>query len=195
MDLLAPRSVVDVGCGVGAWLAEWNAAGVSDVLGLDGDYVRRDQLLIPADRFRAADLSTPPAIGRRFDLATSLEVAEHLPPETTDGFVAALCALAPAVYFGAAVPSQGGTHHVNERWQSDWAARFAARGYVALDPVRPRVWADDRVSWWYAQNALLYVDRAALDATPALRALADRGVIPDLVHPALHKRLARRAGR
>lgn len=193
--LVEPRSVVDVGCGMGTWLAAWRSAGVDDVLGLDGDYVRREQLQIPAERFRAADLASPPALERRFDLATSLEVAEHLPPEASDAFVDALCRYAPAVLFGAAIPSQGGTHHVNERWQSDWMARFAARGYVAIDALRHRVWTDSRVSWWYAQNTLLYVEPALLAARPALRALADRGVVADLVHPHLHARLARRAGR
>ena len=33
------NSVVDFGSGRGAWLAEWQASGVEDVCGLDGDYV------------------------------------------------------------------------------------------------------------------------------------------------------------
>jgi 2-polyprenyl-3-methyl-5-hydroxy-6-metoxy-1,4-benzoquinol methylase len=75
--LASPASVLDVGCGVGSWLAEWISAGVPDVLGLDGDYVDRAALEIPAANFRSAELSHPFSLGRRFDLVQSLEVAEH----------------------------------------------------------------------------------------------------------------------
>ncbi|MCK1420889.1 methyltransferase domain-containing protein [Bradyrhizobium sp. 180] len=50
------NSVVDVGCGVGAWLNEFATNGVSDYLGIDGDYVPRDQLKIPSERFKSMDL-------------------------------------------------------------------------------------------------------------------------------------------
>jgi 2-polyprenyl-3-methyl-5-hydroxy-6-metoxy-1,4-benzoquinol methylase len=83
-------SLLDVGAGHGAWAAEWMAAGVTDVLAVDGDYVARDRLAIPADRFRAHDLSLPLDLGRRFDLVQSLEVAEHLPADKADGFVETL---------------------------------------------------------------------------------------------------------
>src|SRR5262249_28792032 len=68
---LSPRSILDVGCAVGAWLDVWMQAGVSDVCGVDGDYVNRSQLLIPQDRFRAANLAETVDLGRRFDLAQS----------------------------------------------------------------------------------------------------------------------------
>src|SRR5690242_8105092 len=79
-EFLTVRSVCDVGCGVGTWLRCWLDNGVTDVLGIDGDHVAQDQLLIPADKFLAADLRQPLQCNRRFDLAMSLEVAEHLPP-------------------------------------------------------------------------------------------------------------------
>ena len=62
------NSVVDFGSGRGAWLAEWQASGVEDVCGLDGDYVDRDQLAIPTDAFRACLLYTSPSPR---DLSTS----------------------------------------------------------------------------------------------------------------------------
>src|SRR5579871_6508366 len=55
--LLQPESVVDIGCGRGAWLAASSELGITDVLGLDGDYVSNHDLLIPGDRFLATDLS------------------------------------------------------------------------------------------------------------------------------------------
>ncbi len=180
-------SVLDVGCGTGSWLAAFMGLGVTDVLGIDGDYVDRSALEIPAERFRAMDLSKPFDVGRVFDLAVSLEVGEHLPPETSEAFVESLCRAAPVVLFSAAVPMQGGTGHVNERWQGDWASMFARRGFVAVDAVRPVVWGDERVAWWYRQNTLVYVRETDLGRYPELaaaRARTNDGAL-SVVHPIL----------
>ena len=74
------KSVADIGCGRGAWLAEWQRAGVTDYIGIDGDYIDRDQLLISPGRFVTHDLTKRFDIGRRFDLVVSLEVGEHINP-------------------------------------------------------------------------------------------------------------------
>jgi SAM-dependent methyltransferase len=157
IDAVSPRSVIDVGCGVGTWLAAFQAAGVEDLHGIDGAYVDRAQLQIPASAFEPADLRQPLTVTRRFDLAVSLEVAEHLPPARGASFVADLATLAPVVLFSAAIPEQTGTDHIGPRWQDEWAALFARHGLRPVDVVRPRVWDDDNVEWWYAQNTLLYV--------------------------------------
>ena len=119
-ELTHPSSVLDVGCGVGGWVGTWLDSG-ADAIGVDGDYVPRDQLCIPADRFINHDLSTPLDLGRRFDLVTCLEVAEHLPQEDAQTIVDSLCQHADVIAFSAAVPGQGGTGHVNERWPTFWA--------------------------------------------------------------------------
>src|SRR5215813_14010537 len=69
MDLLAPRSVLDVGCGPGAWLREFAESGVGVIRGIDGDYVERGQLLIDPAFFVAGDLTAPIALERKYDLA------------------------------------------------------------------------------------------------------------------------------
>jgi SAM-dependent methyltransferase len=158
VELLEPRSVVDVGCGVGTWLAAFRDAGVETITGFDGNYVDRDLLQIPPDSFIPIDLEKPLSHGRRYDLAMCLEVAEHLSPERGPSLVDDLTRLAPAVLFSAAVPFQGGTDHRNEQWQDYWAGLFADRGFQACDCIRPRVWDDPRVDPWYAQNALVYHD-------------------------------------
>ncbi|MBL8589497.1 MAG: class I SAM-dependent methyltransferase [Methylobacteriaceae bacterium] len=156
----APQSVVDVGCGEGAWLAVWRELGVADVTGCDGAHVDRARLAIPADRFVAADLSRPFTADRRFDLAQSLEVAEHLPPAASEDFVDSLCGLSDVVLFSAAQPGQGGELHVNERRPAWWAERFAARGYACFDALRPALAGDARVDPWYRFNALLFANAA-----------------------------------
>src|SRR5271156_5680740 len=100
-ELLSVRSVVDVGCGEASWLSVFCELGVEEILGIDGEYVDRELLQIPEDRFRAVDLTKSFKLGRVFDLAMSLEVAEHLPAECASVFVESLCSLAPAVLFSA----------------------------------------------------------------------------------------------
>jgi hypothetical protein len=153
---IKPKSIVDVGCGLGAWLKAANELGVGDVLGIDGDYISRDALLIPAASFQPADLRRPLALGRRFDLAITLEVAEHLPHHCSETFVKDLTALSDVVLFSAALPYQGGTEHINEQWLEFWAILFQRHGYVPVDLLRQPFWNDQAVEFWYAQNLMVF---------------------------------------
>lgn len=156
LALFPVRSVVDVGCGVGGWLARFAAAGVEDHLGVDGAYVPRHLLRVDQSRFREADLTQSLTFGRRFEAAVCLEVAEHLPAAAGEVLVRTLTDAAPVILFSAAVPFQGGTDHLNEQWPSYWAERFAAQGFVAVDAIRPAIQWDRRVEFWYRQNTLVF---------------------------------------
>ena len=153
-------SLLDVGAGHGAWVAEWLAAGVKDVVAVDGDYVQRDQLAIPAGNFLAHDLATPLDLKRRFDLVQTLEVAEHLPHAKADLFVDNLVTHGDVILFSAAVPHQGGEHHVNAQPPEYWRAKFAARGFATFDFVRPAVADKGDVMPWYRFNSYLYANAA-----------------------------------
>jgi SAM-dependent methyltransferase len=158
IDWLRPASVVDVGCGEGAWLAEFAAAGCR-VAGVDGPQVDRSGLLVPDAAFSAHDLEQPLGTllaGERFDLAVSLEVAEHLSPGRADGFVDDLVALADYVLFSAAVPGQGGYGHLNEQPHAYWITRFEERGYAVTTLLQRRFAADEQVASWYRSNLLLF---------------------------------------
>lgn len=174
LGLVHPSSVVDVGCGVGTWLRAFMDSGIRDAVGVDGDYAKSSGLVIPDSSFEPADLTKPLDMGRRFDLAISLEVGEHLPASAAGGLVDSLIRLAPVVAFSAAIPFQGGTNHINEQWQGYWAGLFRARGYVAVDAVRPAIWNNDRIEAFYRQNILLYVDQGRLASYPALASARER---------------------
>ena len=179
--LPAARSVVDVGCGAGFWTRVYRERGL-EVLGVDGDIVRDTQLLIPREDFQRHDLTLPLRLTRRFDLVNCLEVAEHLPAGRADSFVDDLAALGDVVVFSAAVPGQGGTHHVNEQWPRYWIERFTRAGFVAVDCLRHRIWDEPEVAWWYCQNLFVFVRKERVADHAALMAEA-RPLPVDLVHP------------
>jgi len=151
-------SLLDVGAGHGAWAAEWLVAGVKNVVAVDGDYVQPNQLAIPKKNFRAHDLSTPLDLKKSFDLVQSLEVAEHLPEGKAELFVDNLIRHGDVILFSAAVPHQGGEHHVNEQPPEYWRRKFAARGYAAFDFVRPKLEGRSEVMPWYRFNSYVYAN-------------------------------------
>jgi SAM-dependent methyltransferase len=190
LDLLSPRSILDVGCGRGAWVLAAMELGVEDAYGVDGTYIDPDTLLIPRSHFQTADLSRPFEVPRQYDLALCLEVAEHLPKRAAASLVNSLTAASPAVLFSAAIPGQTGTHPINEQFPEFWYRLFSERDFVAVDAVRPRIAWDARVEPWYAQNILLYVSRDWLEAEAPLR---DYQPIrdPDRLLPWIHSEIWR----
>jgi SAM-dependent methyltransferase len=191
LDLVRPRSIIDLGCGTGTWLSVFADAGVGDIAGVDGPHVDLDQLAIPRSHFTAHDLSKPFMAQRQYDLAVSLEVAEHLPPESAVDFVHSLVRLAPVVLFSAAAPHQAGTHHVNNQWPAYWSRLFGQLGYVGVDQLRFDIWEDTRIEWWYRQNIMFYVCESRLDEWPALKELrrTSRPAPLPLVHPEMFEQL------
>lgn len=179
-DIFVPQSVVDVGCGSGAFLQAFRRAGAVELLGLDsgaGTALRR----IAPHEFVAADLEVALPLERRYDLAVSLEVAEHLSRARAPGFVADLTRAAPVVLFSAAIPYQGGIHHVNEQWPSYWREQFAQHNFECFDVMRPLLWHRDDIGVPYAQNTLLFASPDAA-CIPRLHAKRQWHEI-DQVHP------------
>lgn len=164
-------SAIDVGCGQGWWGKAFEEAGVAEVVGVDGDYVEN-----PVINFVPHNLAVDtPDLGKRFDLAICLEVAEHLPEDRSQGFVDDLCAYSDVVLFSAAIPFQTGTHHINCQWLSYWAERFANNGYGIVDEIRWKIWNDDRVEDWYRQNIVIFDKNVPVSVD-----------IKDVVHPKIH---------
>ena len=179
--IVQTTSVLDVGCGIGTWLAAWAAQGVDDIIGVDGDYVDRAALRIPTDRFLPRDLERPLDLGRRFDLVSTLEVAEHISPAHASNFIESLVRHGDVVLFSAAIPGQRGTAHINEQWPSYWADLFAAHDYQRIDAIRPAIWQDSEVCFWYRQNMLIFANETGVGR---VHAPSSTGPL-DLVHPEL----------
>ncbi|RYY10059.1 MAG: class I SAM-dependent methyltransferase, partial [Chitinophagaceae bacterium] len=157
IDMLHPRSVVDVGCGLGTFLAVFEENGVEEVLGLEGEWLDTKNLEISKEKVIIADLEKEFRSDKKFDLALCIEVAEHLSPHSADTLVNTLTGLSDVILFSAAVPGQGGQNHINEQWATYWQAKFAAKGYSYYDEIRSKIWNNKEIEWWYKQNAFLVI--------------------------------------
>jgi SAM-dependent methyltransferase len=184
-ELVTPSSVLDVGCGGGAWLAAFHELGVTDLLGIDGYAPASADLLVSRHYVAERNLREPFDLGRRFDLALCLEVAEHLPAESAGRLVESITAHTDVVAFSAALPGQGGQGHINEQWMEYWLALFEAYGFRGYDVLRPRLWGRPGIASFYQQNLVLFASAAA--AKPIESRIATLPPAPasplSLVHP------------
>lgn len=175
--LFQPKSVVDVGCGVGHWLMECSQNGISELLGIDGLHLTTSLFMPDKQNLLQTDLEKPFQLNRTFDLVICLEVAEHLAENTADTFIRSLVQLGDTIIFSAAIPGQGGQNHINEQWPSYWQQKFEANGFGFYDIIRPRIWWNPKINAYYRQNMFI----------------ASRQIIPfdyslpvlDVVHPDL----------
>lgn len=156
MKLVQPESVIDIGCGLGSWLAIFENHGVRNILGIDGDWVDKSKLNIDIVKFKEHDLTSPLKINQKYDLAICLEVAEHLPERAAGILVESLVRSGKSILFSAAIPNQGGQNHLNEQWHYYWVSKFEKYGFYAHDVIRPLIWENEQVEWWYRQNCFLF---------------------------------------
>ena len=191
--IINPNTVVDLGCGRGTWLKAFKENGASELAGFDGPWIRQEDMIDPSIQFSSIDLDAPKlplSTAGNFDLAISLEVAEHLEPASAKKFVEPLTNLSDVVLFSAAYIKQGGKKHINEQRHTYWASLFSDFDYIPYDLFRPIVWGNSEVPYWYQQNAFLYVR----NGSKSVQILHDAGHTPlknisfmDCVHPQLYE--------
>jgi hypothetical protein len=155
-------SVVDFGCGTGTWLKVCLELGCLDVLGIDRHADGSSELEIPSNKFLKKSLAENILLEKRYDFAICLEAAEHLEAEFANTIVENLVNASDLILFSAAIPGQGGTNHQNEQPPDYWREKFSSHGYVQLDCIRPTIWEEPKIAWWYKQNAFLYLSPQAL---------------------------------
>lgn len=155
-------SAVDFGCGVGTWLAGLQRYGVTEIKGLDGEWVDKELLVILPEYFVETDFDKEIRLDKKYDLAVSIEVAEHLLERSAKDFIKALTEASDIVLFSAAIPFQGGANHVNEQWPPYWNRLFNENDFISVDCLRKRLWDKVDVLEVHRQNIMLYVHKSKL---------------------------------
>ncbi|MCM0592781.1 MAG: methyltransferase domain-containing protein [Gloeotrichia echinulata IR180] len=159
VEIYQPKTLVEFGCGPGHLTRELAKLGVQ-VTAIDG-FSQPDFSGLSVE-FNTLNLNEPTLIanfftGKSFDLAVSLEVAEHLEPEMSTTLVNWLTKVAPVVVFSAAVPGQGGHGHINLRPRDYWHSLFTQHNFTVADRIRERLRPHPSVADWYRYNVLDYV--------------------------------------
>jgi SAM-dependent methyltransferase len=152
--------IIDVGCGTGALLEALRYRGC-EVFGLE--YSEAALKYCRSRRLSVAKFDLERDVfndNRTYDVAVSMEVAEHLPEMVADRYVALLTRLSQVIIFTAAPPGQGGIDHVNEQPPSYWISKFQEHGFKHAEELSQRLretWeAAGDVEGWYHKNLMIF---------------------------------------
>ena len=179
------NSIIDLGCGCGTWLKAFEELGVKEVFGIDGTN-SNESLVINKKNYKIYDLTKKISLNKKYDLAISLEVAEHLSERDGETLINSLTSCSDIILFSASIPHQGGgTNHINEQWPSYWEKKFNHFGYIAIDCIRLNFWENENVDPWYYQNTVLYVKKNKIILNHFLEEelKKTKSPIPSLVSP------------
>ena len=171
-------SVCDIGCGIGTWLNVFKNYGCK-IKGFDGNQYEENRR-ISREEFEQVNLMNPYQSRERYDIAISLEVAEHIPEKHLMTYMKTLTGLSDIILFSAAIPYQMGQGHVNEQYPSYWIKKFADMDYSCIDIIREKIWNESTICHYYKQNILLMVRNTDKNRQFIME---NQKEVLDLVHP------------
>jgi SAM-dependent methyltransferase len=151
LERLAPRSVLDLGCGTGKALDFFLKHGI-DVAGVDGSDMAIRCARHP-ERILRRNLNEELKLGRRFDLVWSFEFVEHIHPNYVSNLLRSFANHADKIVLSAARPGQGGEGHFNEQPPEYWVAQFQTVGFQLDEKLTEELRGCDE---FFSENMLVF---------------------------------------
>ncbi|MSP46158.1 MAG: class I SAM-dependent methyltransferase [Xanthobacteraceae bacterium] len=106
---LQPKSALDVGCGLGTWLAALQGRGVKDLRGIDGPWLKPADAVCDPALLQVCDLESKFALGRTFDLPSVWKLPSICRRRRPNGLSRAWSAMLRRSCFRRRSPSRAGT--------------------------------------------------------------------------------------
>jgi SAM-dependent methyltransferase len=123
-----PASVLQIGCGSGAYLKYFACQGTQRIKGVDGAEGRSRYLQL--DEYAQVDLGKPFDLAENFDLVVCVEVIAHIPAQSEHILISSIARHArERIVFSGARPGQPGAGHIDCRPISHWLDLFASAGW------------------------------------------------------------------
>ena len=123
-----PSSVLDIGCGVGAYLTLFKRLGAEVIFGVDE--IPANVPMLEEGEYAVQDLGRPLQLDRAFDFVICVDVAERLEARSAELLLDTIARHAnQTIVYSAAEPGQPGDGHINCRPMSYWLAQWARRGW------------------------------------------------------------------
>jgi len=151
-----PKSVIDYGCGIGAYLESCLKMGVENIKGFDigGDYVKKytNKKVIPFIEYIDC---TIPLVTEKYDCVISLETGEHIETKLSNQFIENIVNSTNdkgIIIFSAAQPGQNGTGHINCQTKDFWLKIFNNYSYTQEDEI-----TNDIIKNWSILGAPTYI--------------------------------------
>jgi 2-polyprenyl-3-methyl-5-hydroxy-6-metoxy-1,4-benzoquinol methylase len=150
---LAPKTVLDIGCGPGTYVRALRTAGI-EAIGIDTD----ERVLDQAHLYQRSlfDLES------QAELIVCLEVAEHIEAEKSDEIakcVANAVAKNGYLIWSAAQPGQGGVGHINCRLPGFWQEKLESHGLTRNINLEKRMKQFVKSGYhmgWFINNAMIF---------------------------------------
>lgn len=155
---LNPQSVIDIGCGMGLYVKEFNLREIK-VVGYDGSPHALKNSVAKNGLVKQHDLRKTFVPDESYDLAICIEVAEHIPTDLSDNLLDTLTNSSNVILFTAAQKGQGGTDHINEQTPQFWLDKFLKRNFVFDKSLTHKlVWEmkSKEIPWWIYDNLMIF---------------------------------------
>jgi SAM-dependent methyltransferase len=134
--IFRPESVLDVGCGLGAYLKLFESQTKAQIFGIDG--IPQRYTLLDADQYMQHDLAKPFDLKKSFSFVVCVEVVEHLEESAAQELLKCLSMHSNQfILFSAAEIGQPGKAHINcqsiDYWLDLWSSLgWEPDGFVSL---------------------------------------------------------------
>lgn len=184
IEVYKPKSIIEFGCGKGDLTKSLARHGI-EIIAIDG-YSNPDFSKFPQITFSSLNLNDElevttflSKLNSKFDIAISLEVAEHLNPVISSSLINWMTSLTDIVIFSAAVLEQGGDGHINCRPREFWYKEFQNNGFMISDKIREKLRYNKRVGPWYRHNIIDYYRLTEQPTTEELSEIINRLITSD----------------
>jgi len=162
------NSILDLGCGVGSYLEGAKQSGCSDIMGIELNYDKAKNYMVDEvkNNIKKGDITSNLNIDKQFDCCISFEVAEHIVPEGTEGFVKNLTEHSKKyIILSAAPPGQPGTGHINLKPQHFWIDKIQENNFLykaSLISEYKKIWQEleetpgNKYKNWVLRNLMIF---------------------------------------